>query len=619
MPTVTSAYNPIWAFTLNGAPAVGCQLFTYIAGTTTKQATYTDSTGVTQNTNPIILNSRGETANTSGTSVGVWVLPGVAYKYVLALPTDTDPPTSPIDSIDNVFGPLTAGSLPAALIGLVTDADLATSSVIYAIDQTYMRTAAEIAASVTPTNYGYAPGIIDRYGNNTTPGTTDMTTAIQAAANVCGIGGYKMQALAGTYLYTADIVMPTGTRSLQVKTYYACDLEGAGREQTIFLAGAGVVKGFSWDGGGADGSAYVFAGTVRNCMFDGGGVAATCLTYHNTNMPKVDHCYIRRATGRGIYFNWSIMPRLSHTYVTTCGSASFGMVEIDNCTLFKWDQSYCSQSNAGCIGGVLIDRTPNVVFVGGNCESIVAGPGIKVGSKAEAAKSCIAGSITGMDFENVLDHYLEFGYGLSGSATVSSWDIRDNSGYPAGQAVMPYGVKIKVANGLTFGNNNWAQSGAPTASYWFEGVSPNNITLEPHAGLSGQSWPYVMSNGSQAPAAGARVRYNSQDSPPSPFVGVLQQTLNATTWTDTLNAQGGYYERITANANAATNVTALTGNGLTDGVRCYIVGDGNSTAKHNIGANGFINKSGADLLLAANLIYLYQFNSASGRWVQIGT
>lgn len=45
----------------------------------------------------------------------------------------------------------------------------------------YKITAAETAAGVTLVNYSYEPGHVLRYGTNTTPGTTDMTAAIQAA------------------------------------------------------------------------------------------------------------------------------------------------------------------------------------------------------------------------------------------------------------------------------------------------------------------------------------------------------------------------------------------------------------------------------------------------------
>lgn len=61
-------------FDANGNPLVGGFLYTYAAGTTTPLATYTDSTGVSANTNPIVLDSRGE--------ANVW-LSFVAYKLAL--------------------------------------------------------------------------------------------------------------------------------------------------------------------------------------------------------------------------------------------------------------------------------------------------------------------------------------------------------------------------------------------------------------------------------------------------------------------------------------------------------------------------------------------------------
>ena len=43
-----------------GAPLAGGKIWTYISGTTTPKATYTDTALITTNTNPIILNARGE-------------------------------------------------------------------------------------------------------------------------------------------------------------------------------------------------------------------------------------------------------------------------------------------------------------------------------------------------------------------------------------------------------------------------------------------------------------------------------------------------------------------------------------------------------------------------------
>lgn len=79
----------------NGAPLTGGRLFTYAAGTTTKQNTYTNYGGATPNTNPVVLNTRGE--------ANVWLVPGQAYKFVLAPAGSSDPPSAPIFTVDNII------------------------------------------------------------------------------------------------------------------------------------------------------------------------------------------------------------------------------------------------------------------------------------------------------------------------------------------------------------------------------------------------------------------------------------------------------------------------------------------------------------------------------------
>jgi hypothetical protein len=82
-----------------GVPRAGAKLFTYVGGSVnTKQTTYTTSVGDVPNANPIILNADGKIPQP------IWLTTGVSYKFVLAPPTDTDPPTSPIDTIDVITG-----------------------------------------------------------------------------------------------------------------------------------------------------------------------------------------------------------------------------------------------------------------------------------------------------------------------------------------------------------------------------------------------------------------------------------------------------------------------------------------------------------------------------------
>jgi len=79
-----------------GAPCAGCKLYSYIAGSTTPQATYIDSTGTSVNTNPIILGADG--------GANIW-LSSLSYKLVLI-----DALGNTVWSVDNV----SAASFPCA-------------------------------------------------------------------------------------------------------------------------------------------------------------------------------------------------------------------------------------------------------------------------------------------------------------------------------------------------------------------------------------------------------------------------------------------------------------------------------------------------------------------------
>lgn len=81
-------------FDNNGDPLTGGKLYTYYAGTTTPQPTYTSDTGTTAHTNPIILDAAGRVPGGQ-----VWSLAGSSYKFVLKTSNDTL-----IATYDNVLG-----------------------------------------------------------------------------------------------------------------------------------------------------------------------------------------------------------------------------------------------------------------------------------------------------------------------------------------------------------------------------------------------------------------------------------------------------------------------------------------------------------------------------------
>jgi hypothetical protein len=80
-------------FTNNGVVLSGGKLYTYAAGTTTPQATYTSSSGSTNHTNPIILDSAGRVP---GGEIWLSTLP---YKFLLKDSNDVL-----IGTYDNISG-----------------------------------------------------------------------------------------------------------------------------------------------------------------------------------------------------------------------------------------------------------------------------------------------------------------------------------------------------------------------------------------------------------------------------------------------------------------------------------------------------------------------------------
>ena len=166
-----------------GEPLVGGLLYTYIAGTSTLQATYTDSTAATANTNPIVLDSRGE--------ANVW-LGGAIYKFVLK-----DADDALIWTVDNISAPTAAVS--PVLSGNVT-IDSNTPSPALQITQTGTGAVLKVQDSADP---DVTPFIIDATGQ-----VGIGTAAPSAALEIASPGVFK-----GAWAY-----LPTGTAMLFAQT-----------------------------------------------------------------------------------------------------------------------------------------------------------------------------------------------------------------------------------------------------------------------------------------------------------------------------------------------------------------------------------------------------------------
>jgi len=105
-------------FDANGNPLAGGSIYTYQSGTTTPQLTYTDSTGVTSNANPIVLDANGE--------ANIWLDVSLSYKFVIK-----DSGGATVRTVDGVVGLATNNSVVTASIqdSAVTTAKIADDAV----------------------------------------------------------------------------------------------------------------------------------------------------------------------------------------------------------------------------------------------------------------------------------------------------------------------------------------------------------------------------------------------------------------------------------------------------------------------------------------------------------
>lgn len=181
----------------NGTPRVGAMAHFYESGTTTEITTYTTPDYSVAHTNPV-------KSVAGGLFPAIYVNPEVNATYKLVI-TDSDGVT--LYSEDNI--PAVGVHIP--------------------------QTAAESTAGVTPTNTWYPEGYIDRYGTNTTPGTTDMTAAIQAAVDVAhakGADGVVVGLAGSEYLTSSAIVFPLTSRRIRFtstgRSQMTCNHNGNG-------------------------------------------------------------------------------------------------------------------------------------------------------------------------------------------------------------------------------------------------------------------------------------------------------------------------------------------------------------------------------------------------------
>ena len=206
-------------FTNSGVPLAGGLLFTYAAGTSTPQTSYTSSIGNIAHTNPIILNSAGRVPGGE-----IWITNDISYKFVLK-----DSNNVLIATYDNIDG---INSINAFEISYTPPFNNSVTTTV----------GNKLAQTVSVMDFGAT-------GN----GITDDTAAIQFALNS---GSNAIFFPNGTYVITSSIYPKANQQLIGVgatitttnnQFFYAIDLNNADNVEINGLKIIGPASGNGFD------------------------------------------------------------------------------------------------------------------------------------------------------------------------------------------------------------------------------------------------------------------------------------------------------------------------------------------------------------------------------------
>ena len=417
-------------FTNSGAVLTGGKLYTYAAGTTTPQATYTTSVGNVPWTNPIVLDASGRVP--SGGEI--WLTDGLIYKFVLKDSNDVL-----IATYDNITG------INSNAVAYTNQQEIITATAgqtVFPLSISYQPATNSLSVFVDGVNQ-YGPGAQYAYVE-TDANTVTFTSGLHVGAEVKftttqqqGAGAVDASQVSYTPPFAGSVPTNVEAKLAQVVSVKDFGAVGDGAtDDTTAIQAAIDVGGSVYFPTGTYLCGELSASSVTNLTLYGDGYGS-CLKMTGTPTQNIqgvttwclfDTC--TRLVIRNLRFDCN---NLEHTAIGVTGSTD---VLIDS--------NYVHNS-PGTIGdnrpGIVVHSTTAANVVNNNIYDISAwmyfGMSTSLGqitdstfannicrnAKSTSAANCTRSSITG----NVFDSSLYAGIELGGVGTaMTNWVISNN-------------------------------------------------------------------------------------------------------------------------------------------------------------------------------------------------
>lgn len=352
----------------NGSPLSGGLLYTYEAGTTTPQTTYTDSNGNVANSNPIVLDAAGRVP------YQVWLTSSASYKFILKTSTGVTVWTEDDVPAEVDFATLAASS-GSSLIGFL---QAGTGAVARTVQS-------KLRDVVSVLDFG-AVG----------DGVADDTAAIQAAINAVGAAGGAVHIPSGSYLISSTITVVN----------YGVSLIG---ESSSAL----------WDGATNVNSAG--SKLIKSSSLNAPAIQVGTFTGAAGKFVMKDIAVIGQAGNGddGVYLSNAQSCVFSNVCVASVGGNGFriGNKPGSDCNVNGWQLLNCTSQKNGQNGVLIYDESTSVSVSGPNANAGTA-TGLQVAGNTQDGLKIVNGQFN--TFNGLLSQQ-NTGYGVSlfGTSTIS--------------------------------------------------------------------------------------------------------------------------------------------------------------------------------------------------------
>lgn len=504
----------------------GAKVSFFLTTTSTPTDTYQDSARTTPHTNPVV-------ADAAGRFPAIYLDPEVVYRITF---TDADD-VEIYPAIDPANDQLLTQALFNAYL---------------ALSDPYKRTAAEIAAGVTPVNYAYEPLNVLRYGNNTTPGTTDMATAIQNAINVAAVDvathsvGGAVYFPKNVYQVTSSIVVPEGV-SLVGDGYLASAIRTASAIVLLDITPAATTE---------------MGVTIRDISIQGDDATTDDLVQVGTTGQVISRVFFERARLRGTSgscVRWTgecLEVSLRDTIIESF--AQYGLEVTALASLLNLDGVTCNANDTNGVallgilaGGGAGQVSLKQVNVNGNntLDNVirVVGGNLSQCAMRECYAEFMAGSIVAATSTGVLSQFVCEGGNFSSNDS-SDFDLTGGAAHG----------KITLSRISSARTSGQLMSAGSTTEYLVRDCSTSGGTAVTVSGVAGVG---ASSNVSKATDGSAHVNVTGT------FSGTLTGCDTSPTGTLRYISEGGQVVLFIPSITGTSNSTACTITGMPAAIR----------------------------------------------------